>query len=213
MVVCALLVSCSLGIQQVPKNWDGTTEPECDDSWGPVIGDSIVGGIAAGIGLGASDSKDNNADVFAIGGFAVGLVFLIAAGVGEERVRDCKTAQTAWRVGGAVGFSAASAMRARDPDAAVEDPPQRRRGRGWFCASSETAAGTGLCNRERRACEQARESAAAAAPDLEPCEPVEAAWCFLLIDGRERCAASEDACKEKRAHTSATVRIECEERR
>lgn len=99
----------------------------------------------------------------------------------------------------------------RDPDR--EAAPAERRTRGWFCASSETTAGAGLCARDRQACEQAREAAAVAAPDLEPCEPVEAAWCFLLADGRRRCTVSEDACKEKQAHTTATVRIECEERR
>lgn len=213
LALCAL-AGCSLGLQQVPKGWDGTTEPECDDGWGPVIGDALIGGVGLGVGWAASGSKDKNADVFAIGGFAIGLVFGIAGAIGEERVRDCKTAQTAWRVGGSIGHGAADATMRTQRAIEVRQAPEPEAPitpRGWFCATSE---GGGICARERRACERERSSVAAAVMDFTPCTLVETAWCFAVVGGRDaRCFPSEEDCGNAIARAGGDAAGECEERR
>lgn len=214
VAICALCTGCSMGLRTVPSGWDGTTEPECDDGWGPVIGDALVSGTAAGIGLAATDDRSDQGTAFAIAGLAVGTVFAIFAGIGEERVRDCKTARTAWRVGGAIGHGAADETM-RVQGAAAQRLAESRPPGGWYCAVSAANPGAGFCVREHDVCWRDHDEAIAATADLEPCETVETAWCFLLADGRMRCAPGEEACREKRAqtHTTATVRSECEERR
>lgn len=207
--VCLVLAGCVTQIQPVPRNWDHASDPRCTASYGYVAGDAAIAITAAGGGLGValavSDGTQNRdaAATIALSGLAVGIVFALAGSAGYDRVQDCERATREWRVAQA---TARREMR-KAPKPATPTTP-----RGFFCASS--AAGGGLCTRERSACEQARDAAVAVVPDLGACSLVETAWCFAIAGGRgDRCAPSEAACTEQLGRAGTDAVGECEERR
>lgn len=209
----ALATGCSLGMQSVDPKWDGTTEPECSDSWGPVIGDGLMAGIGLGV---ASAGVDAESDAAVLGGVAVGIAFAVSGLVGEHTLSDCRAAKAQWRVGGAIGrASKANTVEDEDDEAVArrqarerreeakrrEEEQRARAPRGFFCASSPTIEAAGMCARERVDCQRARGSALAAVPDLEGCALVEIAWCYDA-GGLSWCEPTQGACDAQRANVA-----------
>ncbi len=218
MVVMCALVSCVSQIQKLEPGWDGTSEPQCTESWAPVVGDGVIGVVAGAFGAAAAADpiQSDKTTSIAIVGLGVGLVFSIAAAIGEGEVRDCRIAKAQWRVGGAIGARAgevqAATIRAAEsqPRVAPTPPPTPR---GFFCASSPTALVASGCTRQRASCEQIRDGIAAGVADVSMCALVESAWCFRLSDdGLWKCASSADACDARRAMVTGSPPGQCEER-
>lgn len=203
----AALSACSFGVKSVDPKWDGTEEPECSDSWAPVIGDGLMAGVGLGV---ASAGADAESDIAVLGGVAVGLVFAISGIVGESAIGDCKAAKAQWRVGGAIGrASRANAVPEEDDDAVARRQARERRAteqkrreeerapRGFYCATSATVDAAGLCAREKSDCVRARGSVVAAVPDLSECALAEGAWCYDS-GGASWCAPTSAACDAQR---------------
>ncbi len=75
--------------------------------------------------------------------------------------------------------------------------------RGFYCASSPSAAAAGICARAKVDCVRARDAALALIADMTECTLVETAQCFS-VDGTERCAPSFEACQAQRQRAGAT---------
>lgn len=220
IALAALLTNaCSLSMKSVDPKWDGTEEPECSDSWGPVIGDGLMAGIGLGV---ASAGVDADSDAAVIAGLALGLVFAVSGAVGESSVGDCKAAKAQWRVGGAIGRASKASVSEEDDDAVARRQERERREerkrraeeerapRGFYCATSATVEAAGLCAREKADCVRARGSALAAVDDLSECALVEIAQCYTS-GGVSWCAPTVDACEAQRA--KATDASACAEER
>lgn len=209
-VGATVLSGCITQVRRVPKNWDHASDPGCTESYGPVVGDAAIALVGGGGALLVADQiKDRDtAATVAVSGLALGAIFAILAAVSYDDIETCVRVNEEWRVARATARrEAAQRPKQPDPVAAAASPP-----RGFFCASSPSVPGAGLRARERSACEQARDAAAAAVPDLGACVLVETAWCFALEHGAgDRCAATQAGCAEQLGRAGATG--ECEERR
>lgn len=211
------MAGCSLGITPVASDWDGTTEPECDDSYALVAMDSVAAGIATGVALGGIDQEN---DVAAGVGLATALTFSIGALIGETRVRGCREAKATWRIGGAIGRASvnntpvAQTRREIEQEERLEIERRRRAEReaararavprGHFCSTSPSSPTAGICTRQKPDCARARDAALGAVPDLTECTLVETAWCFTF-EKNERCFPGEDSCSvaQERAQLGA----------
>lgn len=196
-VFLVLLAGCASQIQSVPKNWDHASDPGCTENYDLVVADGAIAALGTGGGLavaGLVESRTHDrsaAGAVAIGGLAIGVVFALSAASGYDKVEECQRLTEGWRT--------ARATARREVGAA----------RGFFCAISPTRAG--LCTRERSVCEQARDLATAAVPDLGACKFLEVAWCFARGGGRgDLCAPTRGGCAAQFARSGDT---ECEERR
>src|ERR1043166_824896 len=103
MAVVVAATGCSLGMRQVDPQWSGRGEPQCDDSYGYVVGDaavSVVGLIAVLI---AANQKNpsTGSDIAAIGGGAAVIAFGIDSLFAEKNADRCGEAKTSWRVASA----------------------------------------------------------------------------------------------------------------
>lgn len=225
LALACTLTGCSFGMKRVPSGWDGTSEPDCNDSPVPMIGDAIVAGLSLALAAGAADASiqaqdqgeaNTGADALAIGGFAVAFGFTISAIVGEVSYKRCENAKAEWRLGGAIGAgvdarNAAAAERferehrdelapepakAQQPAAPIE-PPQPR---GYFCSESPSNDTVGFCVREKPECERTRDLSINALPDLTMCTLVESAWCL-----GDLCFPTEGACAARRDRTGSGV--------
>jgi len=188
------MTGCASQIHKLGANWDGSAEPDCTESDGPVIGDALVGGL--GLAIGAAGSSNSNGSGRGLGllSLIAGAGFTVAAAIGEDEVRRCRAANLEWRVGNAAGERARQREPRRDDSAqATPAPPPR----GFYCTSSATHAELGLCTRDRPACDQARGLAADSIADLSSCTLVETAVCFA-----GRCYPSTDVCAADRGPDS-----------
>jgi hypothetical protein len=88
--------------------------------------------------------------------------------------------------------------------AMVEEPVPTPR--GFYCAAGATVS---ICTRRQVDCDSARGAIVAAVPDVTPCAPAEAAWCFDAGSG-ERCSATSEACAAQRA-SAGSAAPECVE--
>lgn len=193
-----LYAGCASQIRSVSKNWDHASNPGCTESYDLVVVDGAIAALGAGGGFavaGLVESRTHDratAGTIAIGGLVIGVIFAFSAAAGYNQVDECQRLTEGWRT--------ARATTRREAGSA----------RGFFCATSLTRAG--LCTRERSVCEQARDVAVAAVPDLGTCELVETAWCFARDRGRgDLCAPTLGGCAAQLVH--AGVEAECEERR
>lgn len=210
----ALTSSCSMGIKPVDPNWDGTTEPECDQSSGLVVLDYIAAGLL--LGVAGAAAEDEQAEIAMVAGVG-GLAFAIAGITGGQRARECREANAQWRIGGSIGrASRANARSDEDDDDEITAKrertmirAQRKREaadrevarqmaaltpRGHFCATSPSNVAAGLCAREKTDCERARGAALGAVPDMGACTLTEKAWCFDAGPGDERCSPTVETC-------------------
>lgn len=225
MTVVLAMSGCSLGIAKLPDRWDGSAEPECSDSIGLVVLDAIVGGLSLGVLAAAVNREDT--PLVVVSGTGT-LTFGIASLIGENRVRECKEAKAAWRIGGAIGHASkrdetSVEQLARDEridrakrerlqrEAAVVrtpppvPPPSQPPPRGHFCATSAGTPNAGLCAREKSDCQRARDAVLAAVADMTECALVETAWCFDAGPGDERCVPTTEGCAAARARHETTV--------
>lgn len=108
-MVIASEAGCSFGMQKLPDGWDGTSEPQCSNDPTLMIGDALGAGVATAVAL-AGIEADSGPAVGA--GLLLTLPFIVGGFVGESRLRECREAKAAWRVGGAIG----RASRSNDPD-------------------------------------------------------------------------------------------------
>ena len=133
LVSMTLLTACSFGMKTTPSTWDGTTEPACDDSILPAVGDSL---IAGGLAVTALEVNDKTASVAS---FAGAILFGVASIVGEEHYRSCSRSKEAWQLGGAIGKGVGQS---RSPHGVDIDAP----GTHFFCAQD------GRCEADDETC-------------------------------------------------------------
>lgn len=98
-----------------------------------------------------------------------------------------------------------AAQKPKPEEVAPQRPATPAPPRGYFCASSPSAARSGFCMREKSDCESTRDVALDGTPDLAPCALVEAAHCFDA-NGRERCFPTADTCTERSGSTKCDER-------
>lgn len=196
MMVGALGPGCVSTIHKLEPGWDGTTEPDCSDGWGPVVGDVVVGSVALAVGaseLQRNDRSDNATGV-ALAAIGVGTVFEIAALIGNDRIRECRRARVAWWTGRATAANLHEVIATAPPREPAAPQALRPARRGFYCARSTTADDISICARSRDACDQSRAAATLGVPDLAPCEVATTAWCFA-----GECYANEASCDRRHA--------------
>jgi hypothetical protein len=173
LVSVLLLAGCSFGMKTTPSTWDGTTEPTCDESILPALGDALIAG-----GLTVTALEVNNETVSLVS-LAGAILFGVASVVGEEHYRSCSRSKEAWQIGGAIGKGVAQS-RSRP----VTDPDLDAPGSHFFCARN------GRCEADDEACGN------------DGCRDLPRAWCVAYrIDGGGDgflCGVTRDVCLELR---------------
>jgi hypothetical protein len=210
LALVVVLGACSFGMRTVDHGWDGTTEPDCNDSFGPEVIDSLGAGVTLAIVLNTTQQTSAGIVIPALVG---ALAYTIGAGYGEIERRKCESAETIWQAGNAIGPS-----RQTNPVQVMPEFTPRPRPRpvvasvqrGFFCSVSTASEISSFCVRDKSACTAARDVAIGSVPDLHECELREAAWCF-----GERCAPLQTICDEQRKRAMGTdgVAPDCEETR
>jgi hypothetical protein len=195
---------CSLTMKTVPKDWDGTTEPDCTDSMAPILTDAAIGGFVAPVVAGAALAAEQ--PEVALAALLLTLPFAISAYIGQGRKRECSRERGQWRI----RQERARAPSSAPPWAAPQGVPPVPVLRGFFCASSATAPAAGFCVREKADCQRARDAAIVAVTDLDECRLVETAFCHVA-GGLERCAPTMEICTY-RARSAVELVVPCEGR-
>lgn len=166
LVTVLLLVaqaSCSLGMKSVPRDWDGSSEPECSDSYAAPLGDGLVSALAMGVGVAAAEDEEATGEsktAIVLGALVVGIGFGVAAFVGGDTAKECKDARNTWRVGGAIG-RATSKNAERERDEAID--AEIEKSNAW-CATNGNER---VCGRDRDQCLERAD--ASRARDLGEC--------------------------------------------
>lgn len=210
--------ACSFGMAKVDGSWNGAGEPQCSDSYAAPIGDGLGAGLLLGVGVAAMEQEDMSGQpttastTIALGSLTASIVFAVASWMGTENVKDCKTARTTWRLGGAIGGArSADSNGRRDPDeydgpksSEWKEPPRtpaptwnlppNPAPRGFYCANSSTVPSAGLCARDKAECTRSADAVSASVDDVGVCALVESAWCFA----EGRCAPTQAICAWQR---------------
>lgn len=199
ILVTAVLAigGCSFGMQSIDPKWDGTTEPQCTNSPGPVIGDGLAAGLLLGVGAGAADAsvQANNegrasgtADTLAAVGLIAGTVFVVSAIMGEHTYSECKGAVAQWRLGGALAVRSGPVVsRAPTDDTPDTSNPKNDPNMAWtfWCgADGECFADEAKCGTE--------------------CSARKQVWCAAKSGGYYFCGIDEYACRVARGTGGAS---------
>lgn len=156
--------------------WDGDSEPRCEDQGGSILLDSLAGAaLMAGAGVAV---KEDEVAPGIVAMFA-GLGFGLSALAGKQHLRECRENTEAWRAARAVRYEERRRDRAAAPPviASVAEPT------GFYCATTQSG---GTCTRSAMDCERVRSLVA----ELGACEPAASAVCFA-----GRCYPTVAACE------------------
>lgn len=164
-VAFTLLASCSLTMTELPDNYDGRREPECDDGdTSPILDD--VGATLLLLGaLGAQSSARTDDDTgglaFGAAGLALGLISL----AGYSHASTCRRAKETYRW---------TRSHEREPE-----PERVTKSRAsFYCTSAPGQTTFGYCNRTPDQCVKMQQTLAAEAGDATPCAEATVAACF-----------------------------------
>jgi hypothetical protein len=223
-----MLASCSFGMRGVDPSWDRTKEPDCTDSYIPVVVDGMTASVVSGVV--AQNQKEGKYPLdtsVVVASLLVSLVYTASAVNGARKYNECRLVKADWYAREAIRVGNADAeARSRSapnppaaPNSSIVAPPQVASTTsalqatttavpGFFCTSTPPPAESNICMRDHAACEHARKSLNIT--DGEDCVPRSIAWCFDG-DGQRRCFATQRAC-EVQVEKSVAVSIACVER-
>ena len=175
------LAGCSFGMKKLPDGWDGTSVPECSTDPTLLIGDALLVGVGGAAVLGGIEADSGAAVVV---GLAIMLPFTVGGIVGESRIRECREARAAWRVGGAIGNASRRASdddaKEPSPTATVDNPANDPRlAVAYWCSERN-----GVCSADESAC-------------VGFCNKFDEVWCTRYVAKGEAgylCGVSRTAC-------------------
>lgn len=212
-MLMVVLSGCSFGMHGIDPNWDRQQEPECTDSYAPVIIDGMMASVTATALSEIAEQGYPLEDSIVAGAIIISLVYTVSALTGVSKYNGCRVARADWHAREAIRASKAKAepnatsSSAPRPRAAASSPaapnsqissttsarqPTPTVSQGYYCTSSSSQAELNVCVRGRTACEHARKTLAL--PDIEDCAPRSIAWCFD-IEGKPRCFGTQHACE------------------
>jgi hypothetical protein len=222
--------SCSFGMRGVDPDWDGKQQPDCTDTYVPVLVDGFVATIVSSATAEVARTAPIDGRLIAAS-IAISLVYSASALVGSRRYRSCRTLRAEWHVREAISAKnnqVDSKTRAGHPsrptlpttsrassnsqtEAMSSHRPTRADGfEQYFCTKSRSQSDLDVCLRGRSACEEARR--AVLVPDSEECKPYGAVWCFDTA-GEPICFTAQSTCEVRLARATGasgpcTMRIE-----
>jgi hypothetical protein len=184
VVVGTLASGCISQAHPVNSSWNGSSEPDCDDSYEVVAGDRLAGDAAVGVSHAvAKRTKDRGmrAAVGVLGLFA-GVAAEVAAQEDRRQVHECRVAKNEW-----YAAQAETAHRPHDPGVLQPTP------RGFYCTRSTSQDDISICTRDLAACTDERDAATLGLPDLGRCATADNAWCVV-----GHCYANAASCERRR---------------